>query len=289
MIAINAFSLTNISEMRSIFQFNRISNSISETLRRIETGQRIITGKDDPSGLILREGMRADIRGIQAAQKTTMAANELLATAENGLANVSLMLIGDINNRDDRGLLGLIYDDTLPADLRRQQVNDILNMIDGTIRSTTYNGKQLLDGSLKDVVFQLGKDVQDSMQYRMSLPNMTTTGLGGASGNLNDLRTIDLETESGKAQAYVIINEAAHMTAAQRGTIGTVQKYVLESNAKNLDVQLERITESEGLVSNVDMALETSRLSREEILAQSAMSSILYARNFRQFVLSTLL
>ena len=286
----NIYFNANIPEMRSIILFNRTSLDISEIVRRLETGQRIITGKDDPAGLILRDTMRADIRGIQAAQKTTMRSNELLSTAESGLANISRMLTGDINDRDDRGLLGLIYDDTLPADMRRQQVDDILMLIDGTARTTNYNGKRPLDGSMADgVIFQLGKDVQESMQYRMSLPGATTTHLGGASGTLNELRTIDLETDEGKAKAYAIVGEAINMAAVQRGTIGTVQKFVLESNAKNLDTQLEKVSEAEGLLSNADMALESSRLNRAEILAQSAMSAILYARSFEQFMINALL
>ena len=279
---------TNIPEMRSIFHFNRISLEISETVRRLETGQRIITGKDDPTGLILRESMRADIRGLQAAQKTTASSNELLSTAESGLSNLSQMLMGDINDRYDNGLLGLIYDDTLPTDMKRQQIDNILTLLDSTVRSTTYNGKRLLDGSAGELLFQLGKDVQESMQYRMTLPSMTTSNLGGASGTLYDLRTIDLETEEGKSQAYAIVNEAINMVAVQRGTIGTVQKWVLDSNAQRLNTQLEKVSEAEALISNADMALESSRLNRAEILAQAAMSSILYSQNYHRFIASLL-
>jgi len=285
----NLFTITNIPEMRSIFQFNRMSNNISHILNRLETGQRILSGKDDPSGLMTRETMRTDIRGIQAAQKNTMMANELLASADSGLANISQMLLGDINQRDDTGLLGLINDDTLPTDMKQQQINDILNMIDGMTRGTTYNGKRLLDGSMKEVLFQLGRDVQTTSQYRMSLPGMTVSHLGGASGVLEELRTIDLESDAGKTQASAIINEAVNMVAIQRGRIGAVQKHVLDTNAKKLDSQLEKVTEAEALISNVDMAVESSRLNRAEILAQSAMNSILYSRNFGQFILNALL
>jgi flagellin len=468
------FFNTNIPEMRSIFLFNRMSNEIAESVRRLATGQRILTGKDDPAGLISRETMRLDIRGIQAAQKNTMAANDFLATADSGLANISRILVGDINNKDDNGLIGLIYDTTLPTDMRRQQINNILNMIDSTVRATNYNGKRMLDGSLnyrisgidsgklsnvsvsditfgssqaqpvnmtvieqakqgalqidgivlsnpfdlrlvgkngeeieingssgsyteddivnavnaktsetgvqarlngtsivfetlevgskqslslidlngnltitdmsghaatsnagRDVLvringqqvqgngrdiqfsssdltmsatisqamkagektqfnvaggalFQLGKDVQPSMQYRMALPGMTTFHLGGASGTLEDLRDIDLETDAGKARAYSIVNEAINMVAVQRGTIGAVQKHVLDSNSRSLDTQLESVMEAEGLISNVDMAWESSRLNRAEILAQSAMKTILYSQNIGRWLVNLL-
>ena len=292
-MSIYGTSFTNISEMWSIYNFNRISIDISETLRRMETGQRIMSGKDDPSGLLSRESMRTDIRGIQAAQKNTTAANEFLSMAESGLASISRMLIGDIFNSSDNGLIGLIYDTTLPSDMKMQQIEDILTLIDGVARTTNYNGKRMLDGSISEelggALFQLGKDVQDSMQYRMSIPGMTVSNLGGSSGVLNDLRTIDLETDAGKAQAYAIVNEAVNMVAKQRGTIGAVQKNVLESNAKNLDIQLEKVSEAEGLISNADMAWESARLNRAELLAQSAMNAILYSRGFEQYIISMLL
>jgi len=458
----------NAGEMRSILSFNRISNSISETLRRLETGQRILSGKDDPAGIFSRDMMRADIRGIQSAQKNTTQANEFLSMAESGLASISRMLIGDINNRDDNGLIGLIYDTTLPADMKQHQINDILSLIDGVARTTNYNGKRMLDGSLgyrisgvdssklsgvsvtsaapgqgqpvtlsvleharqgtfridpttidtsvdfnvqltgvsgesvniavtgsynendilnavnaktgetgvraridgtrllfetlevgsnqsfslkisngtlnidkqniagRDVLvringeqvrgkgwqvdytahdlsmsatispsfqvgdrtqfqvaggalFQLGQNVQESMQYRMAIPSMTVSHLGGASGRLHDLRSIDLETDEGKALAYAIVTEAVNMIAVERGKIGAVQKHVLTANSKNLDTLHEKVSEAEGLLSNADMALESSRLSRAELLAQSALSAILYSRDFGQFILRALL
>jgi flagellin len=163
-------------------------------------------------------------------------------------------------------------------------------LIDSTVRATNYNGKRMLDGSMREgALFQLGKDVQTSMQYRLKMPSMTVSYLGGTSGVLEELRTINLDTDAGKAQAYAIVNEAINMVATHRGTIGAVQKHVLESNSKNLDTQLEQVSEAEGLISNVDMALESSRLNRAELLAQSAMNSILYARNFGQFLTNLLL
>ncbi|MDR1964693.1 MAG: flagellin, partial [Planctomycetaceae bacterium] len=69
---------TNIPEMRSVLSYNRISNEIANSTRRLETGLRINTAQDDPAGLIIREAMRADIKGIQAAQKNVSQANSIL-------------------------------------------------------------------------------------------------------------------------------------------------------------------------------------------------------------------
>jgi flagellin len=158
-----------------------------------------------------------------------------------------------------------------------------------TISSAMKVGERTQFHVAGGALFQLGKDVQTTMQYRLAMPSMMVSNLGGATGKLSELRTLDLDTDEGKARAYAIVTEAVDKVAVQRGTIGAVQRSVIESNAKNLDFQLERTSEAEALISNADMALESSRLQRAEILAQSAMSAILYARRFEQFIISALL
>ena len=267
----------SVHEMRSIFLFNRLSTEISESVRRLATGQRILSGKDDPGGLISREIMRGDIRGLQAAQNATARANGMLSAADATMENISKMLVGDINNKDDGGLLGLIMDDRLSPEMKKEQIDKVLTMIDTAARGATYNGKRLLDGSMGEVVFQLGKDVEASMQHRMTMPDMTNLGL-------HELRSMDWSNEADRAKAYSIVNDAIQRTAVERGTIGAVQRFVLDASARNLETQLERTMETEGLISNVDMAVESSRLHRAEILAQSAMSAILHSRGFERFL-----
>jgi flagellin len=142
------FFSTNVPELRSIITFNRLSLDIANIMQRLATGQRIVSAKDDPSGLTARELMRADIRGIQVAQENTNRANSLFATADSGLADISQLLHGDPTDPSDTGLLGLIYDDTVPTSLKKAQIDDILNMVDSIARSTTYNGKAILGGAL---------------------------------------------------------------------------------------------------------------------------------------------
>ncbi|MDR1268707.1 MAG: flagellin, partial [Planctomycetaceae bacterium] len=138
---------TNIPEMRSVLSYNRISNEIANSTRRLETGQRINTAQDDPTGLIIRETMRADIKGIQAAQKNVSQANSMLTIAENGMNNISSLLIGSPGS-EDNGLLGLIYNNALSGGEKKSMISDILDTIDSIARSATYNGRQIINGAL---------------------------------------------------------------------------------------------------------------------------------------------
>ncbi|MDR3183135.1 MAG: hypothetical protein LBT89_09500 [Planctomycetaceae bacterium] len=147
---VNSVSLysVNLPELQALIEFNRMSLKIAGIVQRLETGERINSGKDDPAGLIIRDIMRRDIRGIQAAQKNTSAANELLTTADSAMANIADLLIGDINDPSNNGLIGLIWDDSVPTAMKQEQINNILNMVNVIAGTTTYGSKRLLDGSL---------------------------------------------------------------------------------------------------------------------------------------------
>jgi flagellin len=136
-------------------------------------------------------------------------------------------------------------------------------------------------------MFQLGKDVVSDLQLRVGISSVGTGYLGGSNGTLAELRNIDFDSDAGLKQAYSIVNDAINSLAKSRTQIGASQN-LLTANTNNLDQLLTTVTEAEGKISNTDTALESSRLARNELLAQMAMSSILYSREFAAFSVGSL-
>ncbi|MDR0705198.1 MAG: hypothetical protein LBF88_09435, partial [Planctomycetaceae bacterium] len=165
---------TNIPEMRSVLSYNRISNEIAKSTRRLETGQRINTAQDDPTGLILRESLRADIKGIQSAQKNVSQANSMLTIAESGMNNISSLLTGNTENSGDTGLIGLIYNNALSGGEKKSMISDILDTIDSIARSTTYNGSQVINGAL--AYNYSGVEASKLTNLRINKANVPTGG-----------------------------------------------------------------------------------------------------------------
>jgi flagellin len=164
---------TNIPEMRSVLSYNRISTEIANSTRRLETGQRINTAQDDPTGLIVRESLRADIKGIQSAQKNVSQANSMLAIAESGMNNISSLLTGSPES-EDTGLIGLIYNNALSGGEKKSMISDILDTIDSIARSTTYNGRQIINGAL--AYNYSGVDASKFTNLRINKANVPTGG-----------------------------------------------------------------------------------------------------------------
>ncbi|MDR0611544.1 MAG: hypothetical protein LBG58_15660, partial [Planctomycetaceae bacterium] len=136
-------------------------------------------------------------------------------------------------------------------------------------------------------MFQIGKDVVSDLQLRLGISSVGTGYLGGSNGTLAELRDIDYDSDAGLKQAYSIVNDAVNSLSKSRAQLGSSQNLLI-ANTDHLDNLLTTITEAEGKISNTDTALESSRLARNELLAQMAMSSILYSRQFAAFSVSSL-
>jgi flagellin-like hook-associated protein FlgL len=137
---------TNVSSLNAQKTLARSNASLQESLTRLSTGLRINAGKDDPAGLIASEVLRADIVSVERAITNSQRANQMIATADSALGQVSALL------NDIRGLVseaantGAMSDEQIAAN--QLQVDSSLEAIDRISQVTQFQGKRLLDGNL---------------------------------------------------------------------------------------------------------------------------------------------
>jgi len=137
---------TNVGSLIAQKTLGRSNAQLQETLTRLSTGLRINAGKDDPAGLIASENLRRDIASSNKAISNTERANQLIATADSALSQISSLLT------DIRGLVveaantGVLSDEQIAAN--QLQVDSSLEAIDRISQVTTFQGRKLLDGSL---------------------------------------------------------------------------------------------------------------------------------------------
>ena len=287
---------TNIPEMRAISTFNRVSTDISEIQQRITTGQRINSGKDDPGGLIIREGLRADIKTIHATQANMAQAETLMDIAANGMMELLKILVGsDTNNPSEGSLIGEMGS-SLTETQKQAAAKDFLKLYDAVVNTTTFRGEKLIGGALVETpgtgsdpatpakTYQLG----GGQTLGLSIADLSTNTPAPSSAALNLKVAIEADAADFDSTAVIAAAEALQTTIATAlGTLGSSQK-VVAMNQKLLDSRLTSVTAAEGRISNADIAVESSRMARAELLAQNAMSSIMYTRNYAAFAVSSL-
>jgi len=137
---------TNVSSLIAQTSLGRSNAQLQTALSRLSTGLRINSGKDDPAGLIASENLRRDITAADKAISNSERANQLIATADSALAQISSLL------NDIRGLTteaansGVLSSEQIAAN--QLQVDSSLDAIDRIASVTTFQGRKILDGSL---------------------------------------------------------------------------------------------------------------------------------------------
>ncbi len=137
---------TNVGSLIAQNTLQRNNANLAVALKRLSTGLRINEGRDDPAGLIASESIASDLTAIDKAIGNSERANQIIATADSALGQVSNLL------NDIRGLVveaantGAISDDQIDAN--QLQIDSSLEAINRISRSTSFQGRRLLDGSL---------------------------------------------------------------------------------------------------------------------------------------------
>jgi flagellin len=140
-------------------------------------------------------------------------------------------------------------------------------------------------------LFQLGAQVASDQQVNIGIGSVAASSLGnGVAGFLNDIVTGgSASLVGGKAeQASAIIDAAIQQVAELQGRLGAFEKNTLQTDSSSLQVTLENVTASESTIADANFAVETSNLTRAQILVSAGTSVLATANNTPQSVLQLL-
>ena len=146
---------TNIASNASRMQLNKVTDALSSTFKKLSTGRKINAAGDDAAGLVISQNMQAKIDGSKQAMQNIQTAQSFLTIAEDGMVSIADHF-QRINN-----LLTNMANDTNDTDSRTAAVREIierLKEINRLAESTNFNGMNMLDGSTKTIVVQMGPD-----------------------------------------------------------------------------------------------------------------------------------
>lgn len=198
---------TNISSLTAQNTLAKTNADLQTSLTRLSTGLRINSGKDDPAGLIASESLGSEIVRTSAAIDNSEAANKMIATADSALAQISALLEDIQGLISDAANSGTLSADQIAAN--QIQIDSSLEAINRIAQTTSYQGKNLLDGSLGFVVSSSDADYSVVESLDITQANL------GSTGTMSDV-TVDITTAASKAQVTASLGGAA---AATTGSI----------------------------------------------------------------------
>ncbi len=136
----------NIAALNSYRNLTGNNSAVSKNLEKLSSGYKINRAGDDAAGLAISEKMRAQITGLNTAQKNAQDGVSLVQTAEGALTEVHSMLNRMVELADQSA--NGTYADEVDRENLQKEISSLKDEIDRIADSTNFNGINLLDGSL---------------------------------------------------------------------------------------------------------------------------------------------
>ena len=207
--------------------------------------------------------MRAQIRGMEQAERNVQDGISMVQTAEGALEEA-----GNIAQRMRE--LGIQAGNDTLSDKDRDKVKAELTQLQDEMKKiseeTKFNGKQLLN-TVGTFTIQAGANSETR--------TIKTANLSSIATSLNLTSSI---SSSSDAQNFVAkVETALTSITAARSDLGAMQNR-LEYTANNLTTSTENLTAAESRIRDVDVAKEMVTLSKLNILNQASQAMVSQAK-----------
>ena len=272
--------LTNPSSLNAQRNLSKSQALMDSSLARLSSGMRITKASDDAAGLAVSESLRAQVRGLQQASRNASDGISVVQIAEGAMNEITNMLIRQ------RELAVQSASDGI-SDTERGYLNTehaaLASEIDRIAASTKFAGNTLINGSGADMDFQVGIDAtaNSRVSVAFSAVDVTAATLGVDTGS------ITVDTKANAQSAITALDTAIDTVSSNRATLGSVANR-LTSTINNLGVSIENTAAANSRIRDVDVASESARMTRAQIMMQAGVSVLAQANTQPQFALALL-
>ncbi len=264
-----------INVHRNLTENNR---KLAESLKRLSSGYRINSAKDDASGLAVANRFRADIAALRVAHQNAAEAQSMLQVADGAYSKIYDILV-----RMKELATQAASDQTVQSQLTSEFIN-LQSEITRIAQSTKYNTTVLINGgtiALEGLTFQIGQTNGAEFQLNLKLATADASALGV---NYSD---VAISTSASAREAMDAIDTAIDSINKYMSQIGAYQNR-LQYTMENLEVSIENFSASESTIRDVDMAWEVTQFTKSQILQQSGIAMLAQANAAPQRILQLL-
>ena len=291
---------TNVTSLNTTNKLSKATNSLDTTYKRLSSGYRINSAKDDAAGLQISDRLTSQINGLKQGNRNANDGIALAQTAEGALDEVHTMLqrIRTLSVQAANGT-----NTTADRTSIQGEVSQLCSEINRIACKTTFGKQEILSGAGKGLVgadgkiaFQVGANANDTTSVSLSsgftIEQMSKAHGGTDKGKLlTDAdgrgKTFDVSTASNAQAVLADIDSYIGYVDKKRGEFGAVQNR-LESTISNQSNIAENESDARSRIRDTDYAEEAANLSQQNIIQQAATSMLTQANSRPQIALSLL-
>ena len=319
---------TNVSSLNAKRMLNNSTNSLDTTYKRLASGLRINSAKDDAAGLQISNRLTSQINGLEQGNRNAQDGISLAQTAEGAMDEMTTMYqrirtlalqsANGTNSDKDRGAL-------------QEEVNQLCAEVDRITKDTTFGGEKILTGeksadndfALKNadlqvnrasatVDFQVGADANQKISVNLGNKKNGADGIvgftvadlayaNGATANTKDVTKGGYLKDNSVGTGLTFDISTA---AGAQNTLANIDKYIqavdskraelgavqnrLESTIRNQSNVSENVSDARSRIRDTDFATETANMTQQSIIQQASQSILSQANQRPQLALSLL-
>ncbi len=307
---------TNASSLNAQRMMANSASALDTSYKRLASGLRINSAKDDAAGLQISDRLTSQINGLNQGNRNAQDGISLAQTAEGAMdemtnmyqriRTLALQSANGTNSSADRTAL-------------QQEVESLCSEIDRIAEDTTFGGEKILKGR-GSVDFQVGADANQTISVSFDKTTKKADGttevtIDGSTGwgvtNLitklstaEDLKTdkvaanvgikttgtvksFDISTAEKAQDVLASIDTYIGAVDAKRADFGAAQNR-LESTIRNQSNVSENVAAARSRIRDTDFASETAAMTQQNIIQQASQSILSQANQRPQVALSLL-
>jgi len=260
-MAIQNSVLTNPSSFVALRTLNGINRSLDTTQNRVSTGLKVAGALDDASNFAISQGIRAELKAIDAV---TQGLNNA-----KGIGNVAIAGVTGISNllADVRGKLTELANEGITTTQRQILSNDfdeLLSQAANFIANANFNGVNLIQsgaGSVNTLSNLAGGLLTLTAQSAIN------TQVGSLAGG---------DVTSATAAQSVIANQYSNLESVVNTALGSLGAEVRALNLQTTFLEEIRDATDEGLgnIVDADLARESARLTSLQVQQQLSTQTL---------------
>jgi len=276
----------NLSAMFADRQLGITQSEINRGMERLSSGMRINRAGDDASGLAVSERMRAQIRGLNQAERNIMNGVSFIQATE-GFLQSSQDILQRVRELAVQSANGIFSDeDRMMIQVEVSQLIDEVNRI---ASHAQFNGMNMLTGAFAEnsgriMQFQVGANMDQNRQIFVGEMTATALGLQNAQGVEGILQIGSVEEAN---QAIGTLDAALTQVNRQRADLGAYQNR-FQMAAQGVAIAAENLQAAESRIRDANMASEMVTFTRDSILSQAGVAMLAQANLRSQGVLQLL-
>ncbi|KAF7787146.1 flagellin [Pseudoalteromonas rubra] len=316
------FVNTNVSSINAQRQLQNSGVELDTSFKRLSSGLRINSAADDAAGLQISDRLQSQILGLNQGNRNANDGISLAQTAEGAMDEITSMF-QRIRTLSQQAANGSNTDEDRLA--IQEEIRQLAAEVNRVASDTTFGGQNLLDGSYS-ANFQVGADAVQTIGFSMQYVGATTNSMAdnggftlsgvagvasGVSGAALSATTATISTNIGtEADAKVFSNvyTAAGISVSsqanaqavmagmdaliavvdkKRAELGAVQNR-FQSTIRNQANISENLAAAKSRIKDADFAMETAKLTKNQILQQASQTILGQANQRPQAALSLL-